>query len=113
MTDTDDAVPVLPRELTSVTDEVRTVPAPRTPVLAEPYSIRPADPSVDAELVSEWMNRPHLAEAWEYDNPPTWWRDFLRFAPLRMTRLAARRQQGGVSVGRLSAARCNGTKVDR
>lgn len=78
MTEIDDAVPVLPRELTTLTDEVRAVPAPMTPVLAEPYHFRPADPDADAELISEWMNRPHLAEAWEYDNPPSWWRNFLR-----------------------------------
>lgn len=24
------------------------------------------------------MNRPHLAQAWEYDRPAQWWRDYLR-----------------------------------
>ena len=24
------------------------------------------------------MNRPHLAEAWEYDRPVAWWRGYLR-----------------------------------
>jgi lysine N-acyltransferase len=38
-------------------------------VTREPYAIRLAGPDSDAELVSEWMNRPHLAEAWEYDWP--------------------------------------------
>ncbi len=78
MTEIDEALPVLPRELTDVTDEVRAVPAPPTPVLGEPYFFRPADADADAELISEWMNRPHLAQAWEYDNPPSWWRNHLR-----------------------------------
>lgn len=78
MTELDDAVPVLPRELTSISDEVRAVGAPPTPVLAEPYHFRLADADADAEMISEWMNRPHLAEAWEYDNPPSWWRGHLR-----------------------------------
>jgi RimJ/RimL family protein N-acetyltransferase len=46
--------------------------------LADPYDIRVADPDDDAELISEWMNRPHLAEAWEYDWPPERWRGYLR-----------------------------------
>jgi lysine N-acyltransferase len=51
------------------------VSAPPTPILAEPYAIRLADPDADAEMVSEWMNRPHLVEAWEYDWPaPRWQR---------------------------------------
>ncbi|OFJ54482.1 GNAT family N-acetyltransferase [Mycolicibacterium grossiae] len=78
MTEIEEALPVLPRELTDVTDEVRAVPAPPTPVLAEPYFFRLADADADAALISEWMNRPHLAEAWEYDNPPGWWRNHLR-----------------------------------
>ncbi|MET4430341.1 GNAT family N-acetyltransferase [Mycolicibacterium sp. 624] len=78
MTEIEEAVPVLPRELTSITAQVASVPAPPTPVLAEPYHFRLADADTDAELISEWMNRPHLAEAWEYDNPPSWWRGYLR-----------------------------------
>jgi lysine N-acyltransferase len=79
MTDIDEALkPVLPRELPSVSDAVRAVGAPPTPILAEPYSIRLADPDGDAEMISEWMNRPHLAEAWEYDWPPQRWRRYLR-----------------------------------
>jgi RimJ/RimL family protein N-acetyltransferase len=78
MTDIEEAVPVLPRELTSITAEVALVPAPPTPALAEPYHFRLVDPDTEAEQVSEWMNRPHLAEAWEYDNPPSWWRGYLR-----------------------------------
>ena len=68
MTDIDQALEtVLPRELTSISDEVRAVGAPPTPIVAEPYAVRLADPDADADLLSEWMNRPHLAEAWEYD----------------------------------------------
>lgn len=79
MTDTDEAIkPVLPRELTSITDEVRAVPAPPMPALAEPYSIRLVDADRDAEMISEWMNRPHLVEAWEYPWPPERWRRYLQ-----------------------------------
>src|SRR5690348_2768799 len=78
MTEIDEApVPVLPRQLTDVSDEVAAVPAPCTPHLAEPYSIRLADADADAPLVSEWMNRPHLVEAWEYPWPPARWRRYL------------------------------------
>ncbi len=78
MTDIDEApVPVLPRQLTDVTDEVAAVPAPPTPVLGDPYALRRADADADAELVSEWMNRPHLVEAWEYPWPPARWQRYL------------------------------------
>lgn len=77
MTDLEDALPVLPRELTDISDDVRAVPAPPTPVLAEPYELRLVDAAADAELLSEWMNRPHLVEAWEYPHPPSWWRGYL------------------------------------
>ena len=72
-----DVLPILPRELTDLRDEVRAVPAPPTPHLSEPFSIRPVDPAADADMIAEWMNRPHLAEAWEYDRPVTWWRGYL------------------------------------
>lgn len=79
MTDIDDGPPVaLPRELTDITDAVRQVDAPPMPVLAAPYEIRLADADADAEMISEWMNRPHLAVAWEYAWPPSRWRDHLR-----------------------------------
>jgi RimJ/RimL family protein N-acetyltransferase len=79
MTDTDEAIkPVLPRELTSIADEVRAVPAPPMPTLAEPYSIRLVDADRDAAMISEWMNRPHLVEAWEYPWPPERWRRYLQ-----------------------------------
>ena len=72
------ALPILPRELTAISEVVRAVPPPPIPALAEPYAIRLADPAVDAAQISEWMNRPHLAEAWEYDWPEARWRDYLR-----------------------------------
>ena len=79
MTGIDEALqPILPRELTSISDDVRAVGPPPTPSLTEPYGIRLADPDFDADQVSEWMNRPHLAAAWEYDWPPSRWRRYLR-----------------------------------
>ncbi|MHA7649310.1 GNAT family N-acetyltransferase [Mycobacterium sp. ML4] len=72
-----DAEPVLARELTVISDEVRAVPAPPTPIVAEPYAFRVADPDVDAEMIAEWMNRPHLAQAWEYAWPVPRWRRYL------------------------------------
>jgi lysine N-acyltransferase len=78
MIDVDEALtPVLPRELTDISEAVRAVGAPPTPTLAAPYAIRLADPDADAEMVSEWMNRPHLVEAWEYDWPPSRWHRYL------------------------------------
>jgi len=79
MTEIDQApTPVLPRELTEISDAVREVGAPPTPTLAEPYSVRLVDPDTEAELISEWTNRPHLVEAWEYDWPPARWHRYLR-----------------------------------
>lgn len=72
-----DAATILHRELTDISDEVRRVPAPPIPVLAEPYAIRVADPDADAEMISEWMNRPHLAQTWESAWPPERWRAYL------------------------------------
>jgi lysine N-acyltransferase len=78
MTDIDEVLaPVLPRELTEISDAVRAVGAPPTPVLADPYRLRLVDPEADSALISEWMNRPHLVEAWEYDWPPKRWRRYL------------------------------------
>jgi RimJ/RimL family protein N-acetyltransferase len=79
MTDIEEAREyVLPRELTAIPDAVRAVPAPPIPALDEPYQVRLADADRDAETISEWMNRPHLVEAWEYDWPPERWRRYLR-----------------------------------
>lgn len=78
MNDIDEALPVLPRELTSITADVAAVGPPPTPSIGDPYTVRLVDPDTDAELISEWMNRPHLVEAWEYDWPPERWRGYLR-----------------------------------
>lgn len=79
MTETNEALnPILKRELTTVSEAVRAVPAPPTPVVAEPYAFRLADPDRDAELVSTWMNLPHLVKAWEYPWPPDRWRRYLQ-----------------------------------
>ncbi|HEX2286419.1 MAG TPA: GNAT family N-acetyltransferase [Mycobacterium sp.] len=78
MAEIDEALtPALPRELTAISEAVRAVGAPPTPTLAPPYSIRLADPDADADMVSEWMNRPHLVEAWESDWPPSRWQRYL------------------------------------
>lgn len=68
--------PVLARELTDLPAEIRQVAAPPVPVLKDPYSLRVAR-VCDAELIAEWMNRPHLAAAWEYDWPVWRWRRHL------------------------------------
>src|SRR5262249_19635097 len=67
---------VLARALTDLSDEVAAVPAPPVPFVEAPYALRAATES-DAEMVTEWMNRPHLAEAWEYDWPVERWRNHL------------------------------------
>lgn len=72
MTDT-----VLARELTGLPDEIRRVPAPPAPALTPPYAVRVATTS-DAAVVAEWMNRPHLVAAWEYDWPVWRWRRHLQ-----------------------------------
>ena len=51
MTHLEEALPILPRELTLLTAEVRSIAAPPTPVLAQPYDFRVADPEVDADLI--------------------------------------------------------------
>ncbi|MCV7257151.1 GNAT family N-acetyltransferase [Mycobacterium shimoidei] len=74
-----DTEPILPRELTEgLPDEVRKVPAPPSEAeVPEPYAFRLADPVRDAEMISEWMNRPHLVEAWESAWPPDRWSRYL------------------------------------
>jgi lysine N-acyltransferase len=67
---------VLARALTDLTDEVAAIPAPPVPIVDPPYALWAATES-DAEMVAEWMNRPHLAEAWEYDWPVERWRNHL------------------------------------
>lgn len=65
------------RQMSVVPDEVRAVPAPPLPTYPEPYSARFADPDGDAEMLSEWMNRPHLVETWGYNYPADQWRRHL------------------------------------
>ena len=78
MIDIDEALPILPRELTDIPDAVRLVGPPQIPDIAAPYAARLVDPETDAELISKWMNLPHLAEAWEYAWPPERWRLYLK-----------------------------------
>lgn len=73
-----DQPPVLPRELTSLSAEVNAVEAPPTPRLTDPWTVRVADADLDAEQLSEWMNQPHLAEAWEYAWPNERWRQHIQ-----------------------------------
>jgi lysine N-acyltransferase len=69
---------ILPRERTDLPDEIRDVPPPPSqPEVPAPYSFRLADPDADAEMVAEWMRRPHLAEAWEYVWPTSRWHRYL------------------------------------
>ena len=66
MTKPTDTPSVLERELTDIPDDVRAAPAPVLPKLAHPFDIRPVDPEgPDVELLTDWMNRPHLVQAWE------------------------------------------------
>lgn len=67
---------VLARERTDVSEEVRGLTRPPVPSLDPPYGLRVAR-YADAEMASEWMNRPHLAEAWQYDWPPSRWHRHL------------------------------------
>ena len=70
---------VLSRELTDISQVVRNVPPPPVPELALPNTIRVADPDgADAQMVAEWMNRPHLAATWEYDWSVARWCNHLR-----------------------------------
>lgn len=66
--------PQLPRLRTDLSDAVRAVPAPAVPTLADPFAVRVADPATDAQLVAEWMARPHLVATWEQDWPADRWR---------------------------------------
>ncbi|KZS62452.1 GNAT family N-acetyltransferase [Mycobacterium ostraviense] len=69
---------LFPRQLTDLTDEVRNVPPPPTPAVPSPYAFRLADPDTDAEMIAEWMSRPHLARAWECVWPAARWQRYLR-----------------------------------
>ncbi|MBX9639414.1 MAG: acetyltransferase [Mycobacteriaceae bacterium] len=70
---------ILPRERTDLPDEIRNIgPPPSEIELPPPYSFRLADPDADAEMIAEWMSRPHLAKAWEYVWPASRWQRYLR-----------------------------------
>ncbi|OBK81248.1 siderophore biosynthesis protein [Mycolicibacter heraklionensis] len=68
----------MPRQRIDLSDYLLSVPAPPLPILADPYSVRFADQPGDPEMISEWMNRPHLAETWGYAYPPDEWRRHLQ-----------------------------------
>jgi RimJ/RimL family protein N-acetyltransferase len=68
---------VLARALPDLPDHVADVPAPPMPTVGSPFSLRAAAVS-DAPMVAEWMNRPHLAQAWEYDWPIERWQRHLQ-----------------------------------
>ncbi len=67
---------VLKRERNDLSQELQRLGPLPVPLLDPPYSFRAAA-SDDAEMVSEWMNRPHLAETWEYAWPASRWRQHL------------------------------------
>lgn len=67
---------VLPRERFDLPDEIARIPRPPVPALDPPFALRIAQRD-DADTVSEWMNRPHLAAAWEYDWPASRWEQHL------------------------------------
>ena len=47
-------------------------------MLTEPTRCASVDPDTDADMISRWMNMPHLVEAWESAWPVSRWRDYLR-----------------------------------
>lgn len=69
-------VQILPRERSDIPDAVARIPRPPVPHLDPPFALRVARLG-DADMVAEWMNRPHLAAAWEYDWPTPRWRRHL------------------------------------
>jgi lysine N-acyltransferase len=71
-----ESFPVLHRLRADVRPEVAAVPAPPVPRVRHPFAVRVAQPA-DAELLSEWMNRPHLVSTWESDWPVWRWRRHL------------------------------------
>lgn len=71
-----DSARVLPRERFGITDETAPMARPPLPALDPPFALRVAE-RTDAGMVSEWMNRPHLAAAWEYDWPAPRWERHL------------------------------------
>jgi RimJ/RimL family protein N-acetyltransferase len=73
-----EAESILPRQLTDLPDEVRNIgPPPSNPQVPQPYAFRLVDSDSDAETIAEWMNRPHLVQAWEYAWPTPKWHRYL------------------------------------
>lgn len=70
------SIHVLPRERLDIADPIACIPRPPMPALQPPFGLRVAR-TADADMVSEWMNRPHLASTWEYDWPAARWRRHL------------------------------------
>lgn len=70
------SIQILPRERFDIPDEVARIARPPVPTLDPPFDIRVAQLE-DVDMVTEWMNRPHLAQAWEYDWPARRWRQHL------------------------------------
>ena len=67
-----DALSNLPRELTEgLSDDIRDAPPPPTPVLAEPYALRLADPDADMRIVAIRSLKQAGADpvAWIKSNP--------------------------------------------
>ena len=69
-----DVLPVLPRQLTTISDEVRAVPAPPIPVLADPSQQAEADTvgvlgAVPLELMHpgdiEWISQSLVEDGWQ------------------------------------------------
>ncbi|MHA7652711.1 GNAT family N-acetyltransferase [Mycobacterium sp. ML4] len=69
---------LLPRELADLPAHIRDVPAPPMPEVPPPYGCRLADPELDAEMIAEWMSRPHLRRGWAQAWPAARWREYLR-----------------------------------
>jgi lysine N-acyltransferase len=69
-------IQVLARERVDIPDTIRQIPRPPAPSLQPPFGLRVAR-RADADMVSEWMNRPHLAAAWEYNWPAERWQRHL------------------------------------
>ncbi|OBI15453.1 GNAT family N-acetyltransferase [Mycobacterium sp. E2497] len=67
---------ILPRERLDLAEEIASIARPPLPGLDPPFALRVAE-RADAAMVSEWMNRPHLAAAWEYDWPTPRWERHL------------------------------------
>lgn len=67
---------ILPRERFDIPEEILRIDRPPAPSLAPPFELRVAQ-RTDAAMVAEWMNRPHLASAWEYDWPVDRWERHL------------------------------------